>query len=262
MLSHSLRRFLRDVGARNKNIRKINDMVPGKTVPGRTGALAMKAGMISEFDNNGHRNEITVLALENCQVVQVNHQKSSQHITLQVGSGDVEKRSRTKPLQGHFDKAGVSPKRKLCEFRVSNEGILPIGTIIKAAHFLQGQLVDVCSITKGKGFQGAIKRHNFSGQRATHGVSKAHRALGSTGQCQNPGRVFRGKKMPGRMGGRRVTVQNLVVHRVDQDRNLILLKGSVPGVTGGFVRITDASKGPKFPSPPPFPTCLEREGEV
>lgn len=224
------------------------------SVPGRTGALGIKAGMMSEFDADGMRHEMTVLALDNCQVVQVKTRDQNGYSALQLGTDEVRAKVTTKPLMGHFTSAGVAPKRVLGEFRVAPEALLPVGTAVTAAHFVPGQLVDVSGTSKGKGFQGAMKRHNFSGQRATHGVSKAHRALGSTGQCQDPGRVFKGKKMPGRMGGRRTTMQNLTVYRVDEARNLVFVKGHVPGNAGGFVRITDAVKGPKFPTPPPFPT--------
>jgi len=226
------------------------------SVPGRTGALALKAGMMSDYDKWGNRLQLTVLMLDECEVVQVKTEAENGYTALQLGVSEAKVKNVTKPLDFHFRKAGVAPKRKLGEFRVKPDGVLPVGTAIHAAHFVPGQLVDVCGITKGKGFQGAMKRHNFSGQRATHGVSKTHRAIGSTGQCQGPGRVFKGKKMPGRMGSNKVTMQNLEVYKIDNARNLVYVRGHVPGVAGGFVRIQDAVKGPKFPSDPPFPTFV------
>eukprot|EP00622_Pseudochattonella_farcimen_P008013 FR744156.1.p1 GENE.FR744156.1~~FR744156.1.p1 ORF type:complete len:269 (+),score=23.19 FR744156.1:38-808(+) len=221
---------------------------------GRTGALGIKAGMIAEFDKWGTRHELTVIQLDDCQVVQVKEEASNGYTALQLGVSAAKEKNVTKPLRVHFAKANVPPKRKLGEFRVSPDALLPVGTSIHAAHFVPGQRVDVCGISKGKGFQGVMKRHNFAGQRATHGVSKTHRALGSTGMCQNPGRVWKGKKMAGRMGNDRVTVQNLWVYKINTDNNLIFVKGHVPGQSGAFVRIQDAIKGPKFPTGPPFPT--------
>jgi large subunit ribosomal protein L3 len=154
----------------------------------------------------------------------------------------------------------VGPKRQLQEFQVSEEGLLPLGTTLNALHFKPGQYVDVCGTSKGKGFQGVMKLHNFAGQPASHGNSKTHRHMGSTGQCQDPGKVFKGKKMPGRMGGRRVTRDNLWVVKIDTERNLLYLKGSVPGNAGGIVRITDARK--KKPAEPlPFPTYIPDDDE-
>eukprot|EP00620_Florenciella_sp_RCC1587_P024057 CAMPEP_0182573604 /NCGR_PEP_ID=MMETSP1324-20130603/20315_1 /TAXON_ID=236786 /ORGANISM="Florenciella sp., Strain RCC1587" /LENGTH=298 /DNA_ID=CAMNT_0024788739 /DNA_START=53 /DNA_END=949 /DNA_ORIENTATION=+ len=226
----------------------------GGRVYGRTGALGIKAGMIAEFDRWGTRHELTVIQLDNCQVVQVKEEATNGYTALQLGICDAKEKNVTKPLRVHYSKAGVKPKRKLGEFRVAEDGILPVGTQIHATHFVPGQLVDVCGTSKGKGFQGAMKRHNFAGQRATHGVSKTHRAIGSTGMCQDPGRVFKGKKMPGRMGSDRVTVQNLWVYKINPQRNLLFVKGHVPGVAGGFVRISDAVKGARFPTDAPYPT--------
>lgn len=216
--------------------------------------------MLAEFDDWGIRHELTVLIVDGCQVVQVKEAAEHGYSAVQVGVSDAKVKNVTKPLRCHFEKAGVAPKRKVMEFRVKPEALLPVGTSILASHFVPGQLVDVCGTSKGKGFQGGMKRHNFKGMRATHGVSVSHRALGSTGQCQDPGRVFKGKKMAGRMGVDRITIQNLKVYKIDEARNLVYVKGHVPGNAGGFVRISDAVKGPNFPAPPPFPTFVPEEG--
>mmetsp|Transcript_12936 Transcript_12936/g.25518 ORF Transcript_12936/g.25518 Transcript_12936/m.25518 type:complete len:296 (+) Transcript_12936:24-911(+) len=232
------------------------------SVPGRTGALAIKAGMMAEFDGWGMRHELTVLFLDGCQVVQAKTKEKNGYTALQLGVSNAKAKNITKPLLQHFANAGVHPKRKLGEFRVNPDAILPLGTTIPASHFVPGQLVDVSGVSKGKGFQGVMKRHGFGGGRASHGVSKAHRSLGSTGQCQDPGKVFKGKKMPGRMGSDNVTMQNLQVFKVDSARNLVYLKGHVPGNAGGFVRIVDAVKGPHFPCAEgdvPYPTRLIQE---
>lgn len=219
--------------------------------------------MMAEFDGWGQRHELTVLFLDGCQVIQVKTDDQNGYTAVQLGVSDAKVKNVTKPLRAHFAKAGVHPKRKLGEFIVKPEALLEPGTTILASHFVPGQLVDVQGTSKGKGFQGAMKRHGFAGLRASHGVSAAHRSIGSTGQCQDPGRVFKGKKMPGRMGGKTVTVQNLEVFKVDPARGLLYVKGQVPGNAGTFVKIVDAVKGPKFPCAPsavPFPTAAA-EGE-
>jgi large subunit ribosomal protein L3 len=159
-------------------------------------------------------------------------------------------------MRGHFAKAGVAPKRKIAEFRVSEENLIAIGEELSAEHYVEGQKVDVSGTSIGKGFAGAMKRHNFGGLRATHGVSISHRSHGSTGQCQDPGKVFKGKKMAGHMGAARVTTQNLEVIRTDADRGLIMVKGAVPGSKGGWVTIKDAVKK-KLPEGVPFPAALK-----
>lgn len=248
----------------------------------RVGALAMKVGMLPVWDKWGQRYPCTVLQLDNCHVVQVKTPTTDGYSALQLGVGvrklSINPRAKLQnyrrkvkaTLLGHFcnmldngkvndsvcDKAPVI-SRKLSEFRVSEDAILPLGTKIEASHFVPGQLVDVCGTSKGKGFQGAMKRWNFKGGSASHGNSLAHRALGATGQCQDPGRVFKNKKMPGRMGGDRKTVQNLFLLKIDTERQLLYVKGAVPGSNGSFVRISDAVKGPFYPSPPPFPTYME-----
>jgi large subunit ribosomal protein L3 len=228
----------------------------------RTGALAMKVGMLPMWDKWGVRFTVTVLQVDNCFVVQHKTIENEGYEALQLSVGEAKTKNVRLPQRGHFFKSGVLPGRQLQEFRITPDAALPIGTQVKCTHFVPGQLVDVCGISKGKGFQGAMKRHNFSGGRATHGNSKNHRTLGSTGGAQDPGRTFKGQKMPGRMGGERVTTQNLKVMRLDPSRNVLYIKGAVPGPKGSFVRITDAVKGPFFPRDPPFPTFLEDEDPV
>lgn len=220
----------------------------------RTGALAMKVGMLAIWDKWGQRYPATVLQLDNCEVVQTKSDETNGYNAVQLGVGEAKASRVNKPLAGHFAKAGVIPKRKLQEFRVTADALLPVGTKIEAMHFVPGQLVDVCGISKGKGFQGVMKRWNFGGGRASHGNSLSHRIIGSTGCRQDPGKVFKNKKMPGRMGNERITTQNLSVLKIDPSRQLLFIKGSVPGTNGNFVRIVDAVKGPYYPSPPPFPT--------
>jgi len=233
----------------------------------RCGALAMKVGMLPIWDEWGQRHACTVLQLDACEVVQVKTEETDGYDGLQIGVGEAKEKNVNQPMAGHFAAAGVAPKRRLREFRVSAPALLPAGTPITARHFVPGQLVDLQGTTKGKGFQGAMKRHGFGGLGASHGVSKAHRSLGSTGQCQDPGRVFKGKKMPGRMGGKTKTVENMKILKIEPERNLLYIKGSVPGQNGGWIRVKDAERGPRFPSPPPFPTFLssakgEGEGEL
>mmetsp|Transcript_3221 Transcript_3221/g.5000 ORF Transcript_3221/g.5000 Transcript_3221/m.5000 type:complete len:292 (-) Transcript_3221:153-1028(-) len=225
----------------------------------RVGALAMKVGMLSLWDKWGFRIPVTALQLDDCQVVQVKTDEENGYTALQLGVGEAKPNRVNGTQEGHFRKAGVKPKRYLEEFRVTPDAIVPVGTRLYATHFLPGQLIDVRGVTKGKGFQGVMKKWGFSGGRATHGNSLSHRVPGSTGQCQDPGRVFKNKKMPGRMGGKNKTTQNLRVIRIDPEKNVIYVRGAVPGNNGGFVKITDAVKGPFFPSPPPFPVATGNE---
>ncbi|KAG6950644.1 hypothetical protein JG688_00014071 [Phytophthora aleatoria] len=221
----------------------------------RTGLLAVKIGMMPVWDHFGYRHNCTVLQVEECQVTQVKTADRHGFNALQLGVGLRKPKNVSKPVLGHLSKAGVPAKRQLQEFRVSEDALLPLGTTLSALHFNAGQYVDVCGISKGKGFQGVMKLHNFAGQPASHGNSKTQRHMGSTGQCQDPGKVFKGKKMPGRMGGNRVTRDNLWIAKIDVDRNLIYVKGSVPGNNGGIVRVTDARK--KKPEVPlPYPTFV------
>jgi len=208
----------------------------------RTGILAKKVGMTRVFDEAGSSIPVTVLQLEALQVVQQKNTDKEGYTAVQLGYGKRKPSRTAKPQTGHFAKAKVEPKLSLGEFRVDADGLLEVGTEIKADHFEAGQFVDVQGVTVGKGFAGVMKRHNFGGLRASHGVSVSHRSHGSTGQCQDPGRVFKGKKMAGQMGNRKRTQQNLKVVRVDAERGLVLVKGSVPGSKGSMVRVIDAVK--------------------
>lgn len=208
----------------------------------RIGLIARKEGMTRIFDEDGRHVPVTVLKIEDCQVVAHRTEEVDGYTAVQLGAGKAKVKRTSKANRGHFAKAKVEPKKKLVEFRVSQDGLPEIGATIGAHHFIAGQYVDVTGTSKGKGFQGAMKRHNFGGMRATHGVSVSHRAHGSTGQCQDPGRVFKGKKMAGHMGDERVTTQNLEVVRIDEEAGLVLIKGAVPGSKTGWVIINDAIK--------------------
>lgn len=208
----------------------------------RTGLLAKKVGMTRVFDQDGRHVPVTVLHTEACQVTQVRTRETDKYTAVQLGMGNQKASRVNKPQSGHFAKAKVEPKKTVAEFRVSADNLLEVGAEVKADVFTEGQFVDVCGITIGKGFAGVMKRHNFGGLRASHGVSISHRAHGSTGQCQEPGRVFKGKKMAGQMGNVRRTQQNLKVVKVDAERGLLLVKGSIPGAKGSVVRVTDAIK--------------------
>ncbi len=208
----------------------------------RSGVIAKKLGMTRLFKEDGSQIPVTVLQMENVQVVATRTAEKDGYSAVQLGAGAAKAKNVTQPMRGHFAKASVAPKRKLAEFRVAPENLIEVGAELTADHFLAGQHVDVAGTSIGKGFAGAMKRHNFSGLRASHGVSISHRSHGSTGQCQDPGRVFKGKKMAGHMGAARVTIQNLEVVKTDADRGLIMVKGAVPGSKGGWVTIKDAVK--------------------
>ena len=208
----------------------------------RTGLIAEKIGMTRIFSEDGQHIPVTVLQVRDCQVVQKKTEETDGYNAIQLGMSNQKPSRIAKPQQGHFAKAKVEPKQYLAEFRVSTENLLEVGSELKADHFADGAIVDVTGITIGKGFAGAMKRHNFGGLRASHGVSISHRAHGSTGQCQDPGRVFKGKKMAGHMGSARRTQQNLQVVRTDNENGLILVKGSVPGAKGSTVLVRDAVK--------------------
>jgi large subunit ribosomal protein L3 len=208
----------------------------------RTGIIAKKVGMTRVFDENGRHLPVTVLSVNDCQVVQKKTIKTDGYNAVQIGMGQKKVSRVNKPLAGHFAKAGVEPKQYLAEFRVDEEFLLEAGIALTAAHFLEGQKVDVTGVTIGKGFAGAMKRHNFSGLRASHGVSISHRSHGSTGQCQDPGKVFKGKRMAGHMGDKQRTQQNLEVVAFDVEKGLVLVKGSVPGAKGSVVLVKDAIK--------------------
>ncbi len=221
----------------------------------RTGLIAKKLGMTRMFDNDGHHLPVTILKVENCQVVSVQTEEKNGYISLQLGAGSRKAKNISKPVRGHYAKAKVEPKAKLVEFVVSQDAVVEVGTEIPVSHFVEGQFVDVSGVTIGKGFAGAMKRWNFGGMRATHGVSVSHRAHGSTGQCQDPGKVFKGKKMAGHMGARSQTVQNLKVVSVDEEQGLIFVYGAVPGAKKGWVTIHDAVKK-TLPENAPFPVGL------
>ncbi|SIO52557.1 LSU ribosomal protein L3P [Rhodovulum sp. ES.010] len=210
----------------------------------RSGVIARKVGMTRLFMEDGRQVPVTVLQLDGCQVVAQRTAEKDGYTAVQLGAGSAKAKRISAPMRGHFAKASVAPKRKLAEFRVAPENLIGIGEEITADHYFEGQFVDVSGTSIGKGFAGAMKRHNFGGLRASHGVSISHRSHGSTGQCQDPGRVFKGKKMAGHMGAARVTTQNLQVVKTDADRGLIMVKGAVPGAKGGWVTIKDAVKKP------------------
>ncbi|MGI9353646.1 MAG: 50S ribosomal protein L3 [Rhizobiaceae bacterium] len=227
----------------------------------RSGVIAQKVGMTRIYTEEGVNVPVTVLRMENVQVVAQRTEEKNGYTAVQLGAGKAKVKNVTKPLRGHFAVAKVEPKRKLAEFRVTEENLVPVGAEIIAGHYLPGQYVDVTGTTIGKGFAGAMKRHNFGGLRATHGVSVSHRSHGSTGQCQDPGKVFKGKKMAGHMGNTRVTTQNIQVVQVDIDRGLVLVKGAVPGPKGGWVTIKDAVKKPVHPDAI-FPAARRRDAEA
>ncbi|GAB5449482.1 50S ribosomal protein L3 [Gymnodinialimonas sp.] len=221
----------------------------------RSGVIAKKVGMTRLFMEDGKQIPVTVLQMEKVQVVAKKTTDSDGYSAVQLGAGTAKAKRTTAPMRGHFAKANVEPKRKLVEFRVDPDNLIEVGEEIIADHYFEGQFVDVTGTSIGKGFAGAMKRHNFGGLRATHGVSISHRSHGSTGQCQDPGRVFKGKKMAGHMGAARVTTQNLQVVRTDTDRGLIMIKGAVPGSKGGWVTVKDAVKKP-FPENAILPAAL------
>ncbi|MBV8091383.1 MAG: 50S ribosomal protein L3 [Alphaproteobacteria bacterium] len=221
----------------------------------RTGLLAQKLGMTRVFSTDGNHVPVTVLKIDNCQVVAVRTQEKDGYTALQLGVGTVKIKNVTKPQRGHFAKAKVEPKARLAEFRVSEEAVLPVGAEITAEHFVPGQFVDVVGVSIGKGFAGAMKRHNFGGLSASHGVSISHRSHGSTGQRQSPGKTFKNKKMAGHLGAARVTTQSLQVISADASRGTLMIKGSVPGSAGGYVIVKDAVKR-KAPNELPFPAAL------
>jgi len=221
----------------------------------RSGVIAKKLGMTRLFMEDGRQVPVTVLQMENLQVVAQRTAERDGYSAVQLGAGNAKAKNTTKPMRGHFARANVAPKRKIVEFRVAPENMIDVGAELTADHFVSGQYVDVAGTSIGKGFAGAMKRHNFGGLRASHGVSISHRSHGSTGQCQDPGKVFKGKKMAGHMGSARVTVQNLEVVRTDADRGLIMIKGAVPGSKGGWVTVRDAAKR-KAPDGLPMPAAI------
>lgn len=223
----------------------------------RSGLLAQKVGMTRIFTEAGEHVPVTVLKLDQCQVVAHRTQEANGYTALQLGSGSRKVKNVNRPERGHFAKAKVEPKAKVIEFRVSPENIIEVGAELTADHFVAGQFVDVTGTSIGKGFSGAMKRWNFGGLRATHGVSISHRSHGSTGNRQDPGKTFKGKKMAGHYGNERVTTQNLQVVLTDVERGLILLRGAVPGAKGGWVMVRDAVRKP-LPKEAPKPGAFRK----
>jgi large subunit ribosomal protein L3 len=227
----------------------------------RTGLLAQKLGMTRIFAADGNHVPVTVLKVDNCQVVAVCTDEKNGYNAVQLGVGKAKVKNVSKAQRGHFAKAKVEPKKKLCEFRVSKDNLLEVGAELSAAHFIDGQYVDVIGTTIGKGFAGSMKRWNFHGLRATHGVSVSHRSHGSTGNRQDPGRTFPGKKMAGHLGVERVTTQNLKIVQTDADQGLIYVQGAVPGHEGAYVMVKDAVKR-ALPKEAPKPAALKAKAEA
>ena len=227
----------------------------------RTGVIAKKLGMARFFDEAGSHVPVTVLSLEGCQVTAHRTQDKDGYVALQLGAGAKKAKNTSKGMRGHFAKAEVEPKHELAEFRVTEDNLIDVGAELVADHFVAGQKVDVTGSTVGKGFAGAMKRWNFGGMRATHGVSVSHRAHGSTGNRQDPGKTFKGKKMAGHLGQETVTTLNVTVWRVDIERGLILVRGSVPGTEGSYVKIRDAVKSAR-PAEAPVPGGFRKAGQA
>jgi large subunit ribosomal protein L3 len=221
----------------------------------RSGVIAKKLGMTRLFLEDGRQVPVTVLQLDELQVVAQRTADKDGYTAVQLGAGAAKAKRTSQAMRGHFTAANVAPKRKVAEFRVDPDNLIPVGAEITADHYVAGQYVDISGTSIGKGFAGVMKRHNFGGLRASHGVSVSHRSHGSTGQRQDPGKVFKGKKMAGHMGAVRVTTQNLEVVRTDADRGLIMVKGAVPGTKGGWVTIKDAVKK-AAPKDLPLPAAI------
>ena len=218
----------------------------------RSGVIARKLGMTRIFNDAGRHVPVTVLKMDDVQVVAQMTGEKNGYTAVQLGAGSAKAKNVSKAMRGHFAKASVMPKAKLAEFRVSEDALVEVGANMAPSHFVAGQKVDVVGTSQGKGFAGAMKRHNFGGLRASHGVSVSHRSHGSTGQCQDPGKVFKGKKMAGQMGNKRITTQNLEIVAVDDNQGIILIEGAVPGSKNGWVYISDACKKAR-PDEAPFP---------
>ncbi|WP_323007545.1 50S ribosomal protein L3 [Pseudorhodobacter sp.] len=227
----------------------------------RSGVIAKKLGMTRLFLEDGKQVPVTVLQLDNLQVVAQRTADRDGYTAVQLGAGLAKAKRTTAAMRGHFAKANVEPKRKIAEFRVTADCMIDVGEEITADHYFEGQYVDIAGTSIGKGFQGAMKRHNFGGLRASHGVSVSHRSHGSTGQCQDPGKVFKGKKMAGHMGSARITTQNLQVVKTDSERGIIMVKGAVPGSKGGWVTVKDAVKK-AVPDNVIMPAALRSAGEA
>ena len=229
----------------------------------RSGVIAQKIGMTRVYNDAGEHIPVTVLRMENVQVVAHRTEDKNGYTAVQLGAGQAKVKNTSKPLRGQFAAASVEPKAKVVEFRVSSDNLIDVGAELTANHFVAGQLVDVTGTSAGKGFAGAMKRHNFGGLRATHGVSVSHRSHGSTGSNQDPGRVWKGKRMAGHMGSTRITTQNLEVVSTDENRGLILVKGAVPGSKGSWIVVRDAIKSgtpEKAPRPAGVRAAASNEG--
>ena len=227
----------------------------------RTGLIAQKLGMTRVFAEDGAHVPVTLLKVAGCQVIAVRTEEQNGYNAVQLGLDKAKVKNVSKAQRGHFAKAKVEPKKKIAEFRVDKDALLEIGAELSADHFVTGQFVDVTGTSIGKGFAGGMKRWNFGGLRATHGVSVSHRSLGSTGQRQDPGRTFKGKKMAGHMGDERVTTQNLKVVGTDPALGIVMVKGAVPGHEGSYVLIKDAVKR-ALPKDAPFPAALKAKAEA
>ena len=227
----------------------------------RSGIIAKKVGMTRLFMEDGKQIPVTVLQLDKLQVVAQRTAEKDGYTAVQLGAGSAKAKRTSKAMRGHFATANVAPKRKVAEFRVDAENLINVGEEITADHYFAGQFVDVSGTSIGKGFAGAMKRHNFGGLRASHGVSISHRSHGSTGNRQDPGKTFAGKKMAGHLGQETVTLQNLTVFRVDVDRGLILIKGAVPGHDGSYVKVRDSIKKAR-PADAPFPGAVKSSGKA
>ncbi len=227
----------------------------------RTGVIAKKMGMTRLFQEDGRHVPVTVLALDNVQVIARREADRDGYSAVQLGAGSAKAKNLSKPQRGHFGKAEVEPKARVAEFRVAEDALLDVGATLTADHFVAGQMVDIQGVTQGKGFAGGMKRWGFGGLRATHGVSVSHRSLGSTGQRQDPGRVFKNKKMAGHMGAKNRTQQNLEIVRTDADRGLLFVKGSVPGHKGGWLLVKDAVKVAR-PDAAPYPAGIRAIAET
>jgi large subunit ribosomal protein L3 len=226
----------------------------------RTGVIAKKMGMTRLFQDDGRHVPVTVLALESVQVVARKEADRDGYTAVQLGAGTAKAKNVAKPQRGAFGKAEVEPKARVAEFRVAEDALLDVGAELTADHFVAGQMVDIQGVTQGKGFQGGMKRWGFGGLRATHGVSVSHRSLGSTGQRQDPGRVFKNKKMAGHMGAKNRTQQNLEIVRTDAERGLIFVKGSVPGHKGGWLLVKDSVKVAR-PDGAPYPAGIRQAAQ-
>ena len=221
----------------------------------RTGLIAQKLGMSAHFADDGRHIPVTVLKVDNCQVIAQRTEEKDGYTAVQLGVGEAKVKNVSKPMRGHFAKSKVEPKSQVFEFRVTDDAMIDVGVELTADHFVAGQYVDVVGTTQGKGFAGAMKRHGFKGLRASHGVSISHRSHGSTGQCQDPGKVFKGKKMAGHMGASQMTAQSLEIVLTDAERGIIMVKGAIPGSKGGYILVKDALKK-ALPDDVPMPAGI------